>query len=133
MSTPTPARRPKGSPTGGQFSAADHAGDSINLSEDLGPPSTTDQPRPLSEHSDHAPSIAARLAEYQAGDSIDVVRDGRTCTYTVQRTLTRADGGFGSSDHARLTVGFGPGRYNFEITAAQIKAGFVDVFESRAP
>ena len=70
----------------------------------------------------------AYLAGLRAGDAVTVRQDGSERTYTVQQEIRRMDGGgFGSWDHAAVTVGYGPGRYNFEITAARIAGGYVTV------
>lgn len=59
------------------------------------------------------------------GQEVTLTRDGRDLAVTVQRPLHRTDGGgFGSWDHSAVTVGFGPGRFNTEVTAAGIAAGY---------
>jgi hypothetical protein len=66
------------------------------------------------------------LASLKVGEPVLIHRDGRTNEVTVQRELTPGDGGgFGSWDHSRVTVGYGPGRWNTEVTPAAIEAGFV--------
>lgn len=64
------------------------------------------------------------LAGLKVGEQVDVTIDGRNYTVTVQRALMGGDGGgFGSWDYASVTVGYGPGRWNTEISAAGIEAG----------
>lgn len=64
------------------------------------------------------------LAKLRTGDPVTVIKDGRKIELTVQRELRRMDGGgFGSWDHSAVTVGYGPGRYNFEITPASLEDG----------
>ena len=64
------------------------------------------------------------LASLRTGDTVTLTRDGRESQVTVQRELRRMDGGgFGSWDHSAVTVGYGPGRFNMEVTPAGIEAG----------
>lgn len=70
----------------------------------------------------HAPALGIRLAELAPGTPVTLVRDGRRHDVTVQRWSRD-----GSPDHARLTVGYGPGRWNLEVTAAGILAGYYDL------
>lgn len=67
------------------------------------------------------------IASLNDGDTVRVTRDGATSEYTVQRRSSSEPGGFGHPDSASVTVGFGPGRYNFEVTAAGMAAGFYTV------
>lgn len=64
------------------------------------------------------------LASLTPGDAVVITRDGRENAVTVQRPIRRMDGGgFGSWDHSAVTVGYGPGRWNTEVTPAGIEAG----------
>lgn len=64
------------------------------------------------------------LASLRVGDTVKLTRDGRESVVTVQRAIRGMDGGgFGSWDHSAVTVGYGPGRFNMEVTAAGIEAG----------
>lgn len=73
------------------------------------------------------------LASLAVGDRISVVAGSRSQNVTVQRPLHRRDGnGFGSWDHAAVTVGFGPGRWNTEITAAALVDGRIIVSDYSA-
>jgi hypothetical protein len=64
------------------------------------------------------------LASLRVGDPVTITQDGREIAVTVQRELRRTDGGgFGSWDHAAVTVGFGPGRWNVEVTAVALEQG----------
>lgn len=74
---------------------------------------------------DSIAELTSFLGSLRVGDPVTLTRDGRTHEVTVQRTLTRGDGGgFGSLDHAKVTVGYGPGRWNTEVSAAGIRDGF---------
>lgn len=70
----------------------------------------------------HVPSTGRRLSELAPGTPVVLVTDGKSLQVTVQRWSRD-----GSIDHAQLTVGYGPGRWNREVTAAQIHAGLVDL------
>lgn len=60
----------------------------------------------------------------KVGDRVTYVKDGRELELTVVRGLRSADpGGFGHPDSAMVTVGYGPGRWNVEITPASLAAG----------
>lgn len=64
------------------------------------------------------------LASLKVGDQVVLTRDTRPRVLTVQRELRRTDGrDLGSWDHAAVTVGYGPGRFNTEVTAAGLDAG----------
>lgn len=64
------------------------------------------------------------LASLRQGDRVTISQDGRESVVTVQRELRRMDGGgFGSWDHSAVTVGYGPGRFNLEVTPAGIEFG----------
>lgn len=68
------------------------------------------------------------LQSLEAGQEVTLIRDGRESAVTVQRPIRRMDGGgFGSWDHSAVTVGYGPGRWNTEVTAAGIAGGFYSV------
>ena len=74
----------------------------------------------------------AMLSGLTVGQPVTLTRDGRDLAVTVQRTIRRMDGGgFGSWDHSAVTVGFGPGRFNTEVTAAGIAGGFYTVTPCR--
>lgn len=76
----------------------------------------------------HAPSVAGDLIKLSAGDQVRLLTDGRWLDLTVTREWRRMDGGgFGSADHGAVTVGYGPGRWNREVTADQIVKGFVRI------
>lgn len=64
--------------------------------------------------------IAASLTP---GAPVVVTLDGRDIECTVQRRGSGDGGGFGHPDSARITVGYGLGRWNMEVTAAGIAAG----------
>lgn len=68
----------------------------------------------------HAPTVGSRLASLKPGTPVLLTEDGKEHEVTVQR-FTRD----GSIDHASLTVGYGPGRWNREVSAARILAGYV--------
>lgn len=68
----------------------------------------------------HAPTVGTRLAALKPGTPVLLIEDGKEHEVTVQR-FTRD----GSIDHASLTVGYGPGRWNREVSAARILAGHV--------
>lgn len=71
------------------------------------------------------------LASLHVGDVVTITRDGRDNTVTVQRSLHRSDpGGFGSWDHSKVTVGYGPGRWNTEVSAAGLEAGHYSLSRS---
>ena len=71
------------------------------------------------------PELVSFLGGLRAGDRVILTRDGKDHHVTVQSPLTRGDGGgFGSSDHAKVTVGYGPGRWNTEVSAVGIRDGF---------
>ena len=84
--------------------------------------------RQIGEKGGHAPSIGYRLAELRVGQPVRLAVDGQEHDLTVQREFTRGDGGgFGSIDHGTITVGYGPGRWNTEVSGARIKAGYVSL------
>jgi hypothetical protein len=65
------------------------------------------------------------LASLRVGDVVTVTEDSRDSEMTVQRELSRP-GGVGSWDgDAVVKVGYGPGRYNREISAGTIAGGYV--------
>ena len=61
-----------------------------------------------------------RLATLKPGTTVLLSEDGKEHEVTVQRFVRD-----GSIDHASLTVGYGPGRWNREVSAARILAGYV--------
>lgn len=66
------------------------------------------------------------LASLGVGDTVHVVAGSKSQKVTVQRALRRTDGpGFGPFDHAAVTVGFGSGRWNVEVTPAALVDGRV--------
>jgi hypothetical protein len=68
------------------------------------------------------------LAGLRVGDPVLLHRDGKALELTVQQELHKTDGGgFGSWDHAAVSVGYGPGRYNTEISAATIAVGYAQL------
>lgn len=78
----------------------------------------------MSAHTDRK-AAHSFLASLRVGDAVTLTRDGRENTVTVQREIRAMDGGgFGSWDHSAVTVGYGPGRWNVEVTAAGIDGGF---------
>lgn len=73
------------------------------------------------------------LASLKLGEAVLITRDGQTNQVTVQRELSPSDGGgFGSWDHSNVKVGFGPGRWNTEVTPAAIEAGHVALVRDRS-
>lgn len=68
----------------------------------------------------HAPTVGARLASLKPGTPVLLIEDGKEHEVAVQRFARD-----GSMDHAALTVGYGPGRWNREVSAARILAGYV--------
>lgn len=63
------------------------------------------------------------IASLSTGDTVILYRDGQPLTLTVQRRRSSEPGGFGHPDGAAVTVGYGPGRFNTEVTAAGIAYG----------
>lgn len=70
----------------------------------------------------HAPALGIRLAGLEPGTPVTLVRDGRRHAVTVHSWQRD-----GSLDHGRLIVGYGPGRWNYAVTAAAILAGYCDL------
>ena len=68
----------------------------------------------------HAPTVGARLAALEPGTTVLLIEDGKEHEVTVQRFIRD-----GSLDHASLTVGYGPGRWNQGVSAARILAGYI--------
>lgn len=68
----------------------------------------------------HAPTLGARLAALVPGSTVLLIEDGKEHEVQVQRFHRD-----GALDHASLTVGYGPGRWNREVSAARILAGYV--------
>lgn len=69
----------------------------------------------------HVPRVGSRLAALKPGTRVLLTeKSGREHEVEVQR-FNRD----GSPDHAALTVGYGPGRWNREVSAARILAGHV--------
>lgn len=69
----------------------------------------------------------ALLASLRTGDPVRVTMEaGKAYDMFVSRELRGMDGnGFGSWDHAAVTVTFGPGRMSREVSAAAMSDGFV--------
>ena len=59
------------------------------------------------------------------GDPVRITLDGRTHDVTVQRR--EGLGVYRHPDSRAVTVGYGPGRWNTEISADRIAAGYVSV------
>jgi len=66
------------------------------------------------------------LRGLREGDVVYLTRDGKRSKVTVQRAF-RVDAGGGSQDHAKVTLGYGPGRWNTEVSAAGIVGGYYAV------
>ena len=66
----------------------------------------------------HKQLAAARtfLATLKPGDAVILTDGGKELAVTVQRPLGHTEG-FGHPHSAAVTVGFGPGRYNREVSA----------------
>jgi hypothetical protein len=63
------------------------------------------------------------LADLRPGDPVRIKVDDDYAHVTVQRPLRSADpGGFGSTESSRVTVGYGPGRWNREVTVEALAA-----------
>lgn len=121
-------RVPKGVPAGGEFVQSAHSEPDvgtmlINREPDENPDARTPV-LSAGQVGDHPPSIAARLAQLKHGDPVVLDKDGKRLALTVTDEYRRAEAGFGSVDHGKITVGYGPGRWNTEITAAAISHGF---------
>lgn len=69
-------------------------------------------------------TTAAELATLEEGDAVLVTKDGKTHALHVMRT---AAPGPDTGSERRVTVGFGPGRWAFEVTIGAINAGFVTI------
>ena len=119
-----PTRLPKGVPAGGEF--AQGARSEADVDYNAEQPRIDDTPpmRPAGQLGEHPPSIASRLAQLRHGDSVILIKDGQRLPLTVTGEFRRAEAGFGSVDHEKITVGYGPDRWNTEITAAAISHGF---------
>jgi len=64
------------------------------------------------------------LSSLREGQPVTITIDGRAQDVTVQHGLRSGDpGGFGHPDSAKVTVGYGPGRWNVEVSAASLAAG----------
>lgn len=71
------------------------------------------------------------LAGLRPGDPVRLLWDGKQHDLTVQRPLRTADpGGFGSLESQRVTIGYGPGRWNTEVTVERL-AGAPDLLVRR--
>lgn len=68
----------------------------------------------------HAPTLGGRLATLKPGTKVLFSEGGRERELEVQRFTQD-----GSIDNAALTVGYGPGRWNCEVSAARILEGHV--------
>lgn len=66
------------------------------------------------------------LRGLREGEVVYLTRDGSRSKVTVQRAF-RVDLGGGSQDHAKVTLGYGPGRWNMEVSAAGIVDGYYAV------
>lgn len=87
----------------------------------------------IGEKGGHAPSIAGQLGTLKRGDRVRLDSGGQVHDdLTVQQELHRTDGGFGSLDHAVVTVGYGPGRWNTEVSAAHIRAGYATLHRAKS-
>lgn len=64
--------------------------------------------------------------ELQVGDPVVVVADGRSHRVTVQRAVD--PGEFAAPESRTVTVGFGPGRWNREVSNAAQRAGYVQLY-----
>lgn len=67
-----------------------------------------------------ARALAATLTP---GTPVTLTMDGRAIDCTVQRRSSGDGSGHGHPDSARITVGYGPGRWNMEVTPAGLAAG----------
>lgn len=65
------------------------------------------------------------LSGLRLGDEVIVTLDGRDRLVTVQSTLRRDPGHVGDPHHARVTVGYGPGRWNIAVSAVRIIDGYI--------
>lgn len=77
---------------------------------------------------EQVPTLAqARLiiASLNPGDSVRITLDGRAHDVTVQRR--EGLDVYRHPDSRAVTVGYGPGRWNTEISADRIAAGYVGV------
>lgn len=68
---------------------------------------------------------AADLSALQPGDAVLVTRDGRTLAVHVVRIAPPGTWGTSVLAGPRVTVGFGPGRWNIEVDAHILAAGHV--------
>ena len=66
-------------------------------------------------------SLIARL---KVGDAVVLTQDGNDLHVTVQKELHHADG-FGHVYSQQVKVGYGPGRWNREVSVNTIADGFV--------
>ena len=74
----------------------------------------------------------ALLADLREGEQVTLTRDGNRSTVTVQRAF-RVDVGGGSREHGVVTVGYGPGRWNTEVSARMILDGYAKIERKQAP
>jgi hypothetical protein len=65
------------------------------------------------------------ISQLKPGDPVLLTMDGRTMDVTVQRR--EGLDVYRHSDARSVTVGYGPGRWNTEISAERIAAGYVAV------
>lgn len=72
-------------------------------------------------------TTADDLAKLQVGDAVIVTRDGRTSGMHVVRIAEPGSMGRSVLDGPRVTIGYGPGRYNFEVDGATLRAGHVTI------
>ena len=75
------------------------------------------------------PTIAeasALLGSLHVGDPVVYSDGGSDIAVTVPRGLRAGDGGgFGHPHSATVSVGYGPGRWNVEVSAQRIADGYV--------
>jgi hypothetical protein len=123
-----PSRVQAGTPNGGQFAPAARTEADVDLNDQGAAVPPGISYRKIGSKGERAPVVAMRLAKLRAGDPVRIWQDGRAIEVTVTREFRRSDGGgFGSLDHSTISVGFGPGRWNTEVSGARIADGYVDL------
>lgn len=85
---------------------------------------STQTPRSISES-----EALSLLSSMRVGEVVWVELDGRSQEVTVQSELHHPDG-FGHVYSQQVKVGYGPGRWNREITPAAMAAGYVSLTRS---
>ncbi len=73
-------------------------------------------------------STISMLQSLEPGDPVTVSGSHKAMLHEVHVTTPwhrRDGGGFGSAEHAAVVVGFGPGRWNVDVSAARIVEGYV--------